>query len=399
MPGEQAFLLAGFFLLLTAAGWSIRYLWERDRPRDNHQYLNVEYLKGLNFLLNEQTDQAVDLFLRMVRVDDETIETHFALGSLFRRRGEVDRAIRIHQNIIARPGLPEEQRQQALYSLARDYMTAGLLDRAESLFLTLAEQSDYRNEALSYLARIYVQERDWQKAVDVGRQLEPRGGDETSRSVAHYHCELAEQAIERGDFSAARQFLRDAQSGRGRTTRGTLIRAELAERTDDRAMAYKLYWRVISENPDLIVEVLPRLHGMYASADKLATLEKQLSDLVRKQPEIVQSLAYVAVLYPDLKSDVLQQCLSDYVQNEPTLADFIDVSRLEDGKIDSEALLKVKTGLAKLATKTPKYRCSECGFSSMSLLWHCPSCKSWETQRPANQVRFDSLVRGGRVDW
>ncbi|MEM8984668.1 MAG: hypothetical protein AAGC71_16770 [Pseudomonadota bacterium] len=148
MPSEQAFLLAGFFLLLTAAGWSIRYLWERDRPQENHQYLNVEYLKGLNFLLNEQTDQAVDLFLRMVRVDDETIETHFALGSLFRRRGEVDRAIRIHQNIIARPGLPEEQRQQALYSLARDYMTAGLLDRAESLFLSLVESNDYRDGAL-----------------------------------------------------------------------------------------------------------------------------------------------------------------------------------------------------------------------------------------------------------
>ena len=399
MPSEQAFLLAGFFLLLTAAGWSIRYLWERDRPRDAHQYLNVEYLKGLNFLLNEQTDQAVDLFLRMVRVDDETIETHFALGSLFRRRGEVDRAIRIHQNIIARPGLPEEQRQQALYSLARDYMTAGLLDRAESLFLTLAEAPDYRDEALSHLTRIYVQERDWQKAVDAGRKLESRGNDEISRSVAHYHCELAEQAIERGDYAAARQFLRDAQSGRGRTTRGTLIRAELAEKTEDRATAYKLYWRAVAENADLIVEVLPRLYRMYADDERLADLEGELATQLRKNPDIGQALAYVAVLHPELDSEVLRTCLANYVENEPTLAEFIDVSRLADGGIDEAALAKVKAGLAKLATKTPKYRCRECGFSSMSILWHCPSCKSWETQRPANQVRFDSLVRGGRVDW
>ncbi len=399
MPGEQALLLAGFFMLLTAAGWSIRYLWERDKPSDNHQYLNVEYLKGLNFLLNEQTDQAVDLFLRMVRVDDETIETHFALGSLFRRRGEVDRAIRIHQNIIARPGLPDEQREQALYSLARDYMKAGLLDRAESLFLNLVEQGSYRDEALTHLSRIYVQERDWSKAVDVGRQLEASGGEAIARSVAHYHCELAEQAIGAGDFAAARQHLRDAQAGRGRTTRGTLIRAELAERTGDQAMAYKLYWRIIGENPDLIIEILPRLHAMHAAENDLARLEKQLATLRKKQPEIGRALAYVAVLHTELDSAVLQDALSEYVRNEPTLAEFIDFARLSGTELDDDALARVKKGLATLATRTPKYRCRECGFSSMSLLWHCPSCKEWETQRPADQVRFDSLVRGETVDW
>ncbi|MEM8982262.1 MAG: hypothetical protein AAGC71_04495, partial [Pseudomonadota bacterium] len=256
-----------------------------------------------------------------------------------------------------------------------------------------------RDGALSHLTRIYVQERDWDKAIGVGRKREARGGDDVSRSVAHYHCELAEQAIDRADYSSARQYLRDAQSGRGRTTRGTLIRAELAERTGDTSTANKLYWRVVSENTDLIVEVLPRLHAMYAADGKLDELEAALADRVAKQPEMTSALAYVGVLHPELDSAVLQRCLSDYVSNEPTLAEFIDVAVVSDAAAGEEALVKVKAGLSRLATKTPKYRCSECGFSSMSLLWHCPSCKSWETQKPANQVRFDSLVRGGSVDW
>ena len=137
MPTESTFLLAGLFLLLAAAGWAMGRFGERDDEQPPPP-LNIDYLKGLNFLLNEQTDQALEHFLEMVRVDDKTIETHFALGSLFRRRGEVDRAIRIHQNIIARPDLAAEQRDQALYSLAKDYLHAGLLDRAENLFARLA---------------------------------------------------------------------------------------------------------------------------------------------------------------------------------------------------------------------------------------------------------------------
>ena len=171
MPTESTFLLAGLFLLLAAAGWAMGRFGERD-TEEAPPPLNIDYLKGLNFLLNEQTDQALEHFLRMVRVDDKTIETHFALGSLFRRRGEVDRAIRIHQNIIARPDLAAEQRDQALFSLAKDYLGAGLLDRAEKLFVRLAQGSRYQVQALESLSGIYEQEKDWEKAIDACRRLE-----------------------------------------------------------------------------------------------------------------------------------------------------------------------------------------------------------------------------------
>ena len=179
--------------------------------------LNIDYLKGLNFLLNEQTDQALEHFLRMVRVDDKTIETHFALGSLFRRRGEVDRAIRIHQNIIARPDLASEQRDQALHALAKDYLAAGLLDRAENLFSRLAQGSRYQVQALDALCGIYEQERDWEKAIDAGQRLEVLGGHSLALQIAHYYCELAEAAIAKGDYVAARDYVKKrSRAGRER---------------------------------------------------------------------------------------------------------------------------------------------------------------------------------------
>ena len=186
MPTESTFLLAGLFLLLAAAGWALGRFGERDEVEGAAPPLNIDYLKGLNFLLNEQTDQALEHFMKMVRVDDKTIETHFALGSLFRRRGEVDRAIRIHQNIIARPDLPAEQRDQAYASLAKDYLRAGLLDRAENMFVRLAEGSRFQVEALEQLCRIYEQEKEWQKAIDAGQRLEVLSGKSLALQIAHY---------------------------------------------------------------------------------------------------------------------------------------------------------------------------------------------------------------------
>jgi lipopolysaccharide biosynthesis regulator YciM len=202
MPTESTFLLAGLFLLLAAAGWAMGRFGERDEEQPPPP-LNIDYLKGLNFLLNEQTDQALEHFLEMVRVDDKTIETHFALGSLFRRRGEVDRAIRIHQNIIARPDLAAEQRDQALHALAKDYLHAGLLDRAENLFVRLSQGSRYQVQALESLCRIYEQEKEWERAIDAAEKLEVLGGRSLALQVAHYYCELAEAASHHNDYSAA----------------------------------------------------------------------------------------------------------------------------------------------------------------------------------------------------
>lgn len=395
MPTESTFLLAGLFLLLAAAGWALGRFGERDEDEDAPPPLNIDYLKGLNFLLNEQTDQALEHFLKMVRVDDKTIETHFALGSLFRRRGEVDRAIRIHQNIIARPDLAAEQRDQAMYSLAKDYLRAGLLDRAENIFGQLAQGSRYQVEALENLCKIYEQEREWQRAIESGQKLEVLSGQSLALQIAHYYCELAEQALSNKDFNAARAFVKKAQSGRPRTQRGALTRAHIAHETNDSKTALRLYHRIIDENTYLITEALPALVKIYEFESTIGQLDKSLRALLAKTPEMKTDVAYTAIVNDIGGINIIDECVEEYMLNEPTLTEFVDIQAVNASSAAdrSSALAKVRAALSKLASTIPRYQCKECGFSSQRLLWQCPSCRDWETQRPFTTVSFDTLLQ------
>ena len=390
MPTESTFLLAGLFLLLAAAGWALGRFGEREEE-DPPPPLNIDYLKGLNFLLNEQTDQALEHFLKMVRVDDKTIETHFALGSLFRRRGEVDRAIRIHQNIIARPDLASEQREQALFSLAKDYLKAGLLDRAENLFVRLSQGSRYQVDALENLTRIYEQEKEWEKAIEAGQQLEVLGGRSLALQIAHYYCELAEAAAIAKDYGAARQYVKQAQAGRPRTLRGALTRAHIAQETKDSKTALRLYHRIIDEHTYLIAEALPEIVAIYERENAIDELEKAFRTMLKKNPEMSTLVAYTAIVNDIGGIPVIDECVEKYLLNEKTLSEFIDMQRATDG--DDVAMARVRKALSNLASSTPRYQCQECGFSSQKLLWQCPSCRSWETQRPASRVQFDTVLQ------
>lgn len=394
MPTESTFLLAGLFLLLAAAGWALGRFDERD-GEEPVVPLNIDYLKGLNFLLNEQTDQALEHFMKMVRVDDRTIETHFALGSLFRRRGEIDRAIRIHQNIIARPDLAAEQRDQAMFSLAKDYLKAGLLDRAEKMFVRLSQGSRYQVEALEQMCRIYELEHEWQKAIDAGQKLELLSGKSLELQIAHYYCELAEKSTSEGDYSAARAFIKKAQSGRPRTQRGALIRADIARDMSDTKTALRLYQRIIDEHTYLITEALPRIVDIHTREDSINKLEKDLDVMLRKYPEMNVDIAYTAIANDIIGIPVIDRCVEEYMLNEPTLGEFVDLQSASGGDPEArqKALGRVRHALSKLAAATPRYQCKECGFSSQKLLWQCPSCKDWETQRPYSRVQFDSVLQ------
>jgi lipopolysaccharide biosynthesis regulator YciM len=362
MPTESTFLLAGLFLLLAAAGWAMGRFGERDEEAAPPP-LNIDYLKGLNFLLNEQTDQALEHFLEMVRVDDKTIETHFALGSLFRRRGEVDRAIRIHQNIIARPDLAAEQR--------------------------------YQVQALENLCRIYEQEKEWERAIEAAEKLEVLGGRSLALQVAHYYCELAETAAAGNDYSAARAYVKKAQTGRPRTMRGALTRAHIAQETHDSKTALRLYHRIIDESTYLIAEALPEIVAIYERENQIAELERALKSLIQKHPEMSTLVAYTAIVNDLGGISVIDDVVKKYLLNEPTLAEFVDLQRLseQESADDESVMIKIRKALSKLATASARYQCQECGFSSQRLLWQCPSCRNWETQRPASRVQFDTVLQ------
>src|SRR5262249_42779229 len=242
MPTEGTFYLAALFIGLAALGFAYKVYTDKDRelpPR-----ISADYIRGLNLVLSRKTDEALELFVQMAKVDDETLETHFALGHLFRRRGEVERAIRVHQNLLARPNLNETQRHQAVFSLAEDYLGAGLYDRAEQLFADLDDSPALAESALEKLVYIYEREREWQTAIDAQRKLEMLSGA-NSNQVAHYYCELAEAARASGDRELARSYLKNTIRSETGQLRGALIRAGLAHEEQEITQAIGLYEQVI----------------------------------------------------------------------------------------------------------------------------------------------------------
>ena len=269
-------LMPLLFLLLPVAaicGWYAgRRVSRKQSPRLPYT-IHRDYFKGLNYLINEQPDKAVDVFIKLLEVDSDTVETHLALGSLFRRRGEVDRAIRIHQNLIARPQLAKQHRLHALSELGQDYLRAGVLDRAERLFLELVELGEGNQSSLRFLLRIYQQEKDWHKAIEIAHKLQTPS-EPMHSIIAQYYCELAEQMIKKGRVDQILNYLKRAQAIDHSCVRASLIRARLEYDTQRYKESIRCYKRVIDQDPDYISEIVAPLSECYqelAEEEKLVT--------------------------------------------------------------------------------------------------------------------------------
>jgi lipopolysaccharide biosynthesis regulator YciM len=398
MPTEATFLLAGLLFLAAALGYFFaRFATaeEDEEPPLENGTLNADYIKGLNFLLNEQPDQALEVFLRMVAVDDETLETHFALGGLFRRRGEVDRAIRVHQNIIARPNLSAMHKEHALVSLAEDYLSAGLFDRAEKLFQDLRESAEYRTRALLKLVRIYEVTHDWEQAIEAFQELEKVAPDHAVASqVAHYYCELAEHAVQDKDFAKAKELLKSAGSGRHGNLRARLALGDIARQTDEHKQAVKLYCEVMDRQPRLIGEVIPKLAESCRALEDQKLLSASLNKLRKNDPLASKAIALAAIHDPSIQNETALACLWEYISADPILANLTDAEGLSEADPEARRVTieRVRKGLAAFISATYRYRCAECGYVTSQLVWQCPSCRSWESVEPIGHLSLTSPI-------
>jgi lipopolysaccharide assembly protein B len=391
MPTDATFLLAALFIALAAAGYVFKLY--SDRDRDLPPQINADYLRGLNLVLNRRTDEALELFVQMAKVDDETLETHFALGHLFRRRGEMERAIRVHENLLARPNLNEAQRHQALFSLAEDYLGAGLFDRAEKLFGELRESTTLAAAALEKLVSIYEREQEWLKAIDALRQLEMLRGSKAGQ-VAHYYCELAEVARAAGDRARAREYLRNTVRSESGALRGTLIRATLAREEQDYAQAIPLYEQVIAADRHFIGEVLPPLLECYRAAGRIADFDAYVNGLLAQDPSLHRDLAYAAIIGDLSGSNALSGAVERFVFGHPVLANLVNADELKELPVvqRAAAIQRIAKGLRDIAMANARYRCTNCGYSTQRFIWHCPSCKMWETVRPIQSVPLENVL-------
>jgi len=403
MPTESAFLLAGLLFIAAALGYVFAKFGDTDEEDISAEKLNSDYMKGLNFVLNEQSDQAVEVFTRMAELDDEALETHFALGSLFRKRGEVDRAIRVHENLIARPTLTRPQKDQAEAALAEDFLSAGLFDRAESLFLTLCDSPDYRLHGLERLRRIYEVTRDWERAVEISRDLDKARGKvavaaENAAHVAHYYCEMAEEAWRQKDTRKAHAMLKLAESGRRQTVRSTLVQADFLSDEGKPDEAVKLYREVIAASPDLMVEVLPRLAANHRAAGSVDELSEYLCEFLELEANgngnITAAIAMSAVRDANIENPQAMKALQHFVAADPTLSRLVGADRFDEID-DSQRLAlmnQVRDALRKIVTARPGYVCCECGYACLIMQWQCPGCHAWESIQPVVKINLVSAI-------
>ncbi len=374
--------------LALYAGWWFARTLEKRSSNKSRQLFSNQYFQGLNYLLNEQPDKAIQVFLELAEVNKDTVETHMALGSLFRRRGEVDRAIRFHQNIIAKPGLDSEQRTQALLELGEDYMRAGLLDRAEHLFAELIETDAHTPFALRSLLEIYQQEKDWEKSLVQAQRLEQVSGEHMGGVMAQFCCEMAESALAKNDLEETRRQLRQARRHDPGCVRARFILARLAARDGEWRAAMDLYEEIATLDPDYIPELLePYLAAVAAAADAgrgRASLEAWAENyngisLVLKLTEFIAE---------EEGGDAAGSFLVSLLTSKPSVRGLDHLIDLKaQGYLDAESsddILKAVT--ARLMSKQPDYRCHHCGFSGHTHHWQCPSCRKWNTTRKIHGV-------------
>ena len=379
-----------FFLLLPVAafyGWymGVRSVYQKKQKKGNQ--LSREYVQGLNFLLNEQPDKAVDHFIALLDVDDETIETHLALGNLFRQNGEVDRAIRIHQNLIARPSLTIEQRDLAMLQLGKDFYQSGLFDRSEETFIQLKESPEYRQVALENLLLIYQQLKDWQEAINCIEQMDKIGKSQAKpRTLSYLYCSLADQMKQPEQQKQVVKLYQKALSTFPKCIRACLAMADYYEQNQQLDKALE----ILEEVPELdidftevILEKLYMLHKQTHTEQDLMLYLKRIIQLGAGASAVILLAKLIAEFQSIEKAQVF---MLQELRRNPTMKGFNHLMTyhlsLAQSDNEKESLLFLHKLVSEQITFRPQYRCQKCGYSTKKLFWQCPSCKSWGRIKP-----------------
>ena len=378
----EIWLLLGIPLFFSL-GWiaarvDIRQLLSESRS------LPQGYFKGLNFLLNDQHDKAIDAFIEIVKLDPETVDLHFALGNLFRRRGETERAIRVHQNLLSRPDLPLDQQTHAMFELGQDYLKAGLLDRAEETFNQLVA-GQYSIQARRALLEIYQREKEWARAIDAALALQESGAGGRQKEIAQFYCEMAQDELVHTHADAALRMLEKAIAADRHSVRATILMGDVQLANGDVEAAVLVWRRVEQQSVPHVALVAQRLMDGYRKLERPQEGLNLLKGYMAEAPSIdLLEVVFKATLELDTV-EVANQLVSAELRRTPTL---LGLDKLLDARLMVAApevrpeLSLVKNLVHGYAQKLTRYQCAHCGFKARQFYWQCPGCSRWETYPP-----------------
>ncbi|MAA65716.1 MAG: lipopolysaccharide assembly protein LapB [Alteromonadaceae bacterium] len=372
-------------VIAVAAGWFMGR-WGRDNAASGQRIDDEEAVRDrLQFLFTNYSDEAIESFVQSLAVSRQTVGLHLSVGAHFRLKGETDRAILIHQNLLARPELPARYSVQVTFELAMDYMNAGLLDRAEALFHQLLGTKDYSRQASDQLIELYQQEREWDKARQVASTLTvgfPE--DELKKQLAYLTCELAEDTLRKDDRWSAQKLIREALEQDRTCVRATFLQAEIQRRQGNLGDVPQTLLKVFDQNPSFGPEAVERLMRQAREKGDVARFARKFKKLYETWPSTSLLLAMVESVERASGRPVAIDLLREELEIRPSvkgLLRLVELAGYEKGMTTDEGRLVSRIGQMLLANR-PVYRCISCGFEGKQMHWLCPSCKKWEKVQP-----------------
>lgn len=381
-------LLALLFVAILIGYFLGRYSASRAE-RSEQSTVSRDYFVGLNYLLNEQPDEAIETFIGALDITSDTVDTYLALGTLFCKRGEVERSIRVHQDLLARPSLTPVQSIKVQLALARDYMSAGLFDRAEAMLIELVGQShEFREEALRQLLNIYEQEKEWQKAIDIGESLKKNQDASCWRILAQYYCEQAEVYLANNDRAAARSYIKSAFSRDKNCVRASLLLGRIEYEEGRYREAIRVLERIARQDNRYVPLSIALLQRAYENSYSPRGLAGYLARCLNEKPASAVILAMTHLLVEEKGRDYAIDFLTTQLHKHPTLKGLDALIELQQqGNGQGEGSLALFKGITRnMLQLKPVFSCAACGFSGKDMHWQCPGCRAWGMIAPVQGI-------------
>jgi lipopolysaccharide biosynthesis regulator YciM len=371
--------------LAALGGWvaAIRHGSASGKPRAFR--LDPDYLKGLNYLLSDQPDRGVDVFVHMLELGPDTFDTYLALGNFFRKRGEVDRAIRIHLNLIDESSIDGEQRSDALLELGQDYLRAGLLDRAEAVFQELLRNNIRRPQVLPWLLEVYQHERDWDNAIRIATQMECVGERPAGAVIAQFYCEMADVARQEAATDRARGLLKRALSSDSQCVRASILLGDIERQAGRHETALAAYACIADQDAALLPEVLESMYACHRELDTVNGMIEYLRGIIPQCRSAMPVLILTDILATERCGAEATGFIADHLAENPSipgLAKYIELRLADDAGAAQENKVILNNLKSQLQQDRPVYACQSCGFSGKLLHWQCPGCRQWDTVKP-----------------
>lgn len=369
--------------LLGILAFLLGFLLARRRSKKTRRQLRFsnDYFQGLNYLLNDEQDKALEIFLKLVEVDWDTIDTSLALGTIFRRKGELDKSIKLHQTLLARPSLPQQYKSRVLLELARDYQLSGWLDRAEGLFNEVLKDEVFVQEALKHLMDIYQQEHEWNAAINIARRYQRKGKENLRPVIAQYFCELSEQALANADGKLAESLATQALSEDENCVRASIILGSIAMDRGAHKRAIRFLQQVEFQNIEFMPLVIDKLTECYRNQSNLKSLITYIKSLERTYDNISFITYLTDLIYEVYGRQSAHDYLASTIIKKPSLHGMKKALELKPNNDDcTDDFLPAV--LDEMIRKKPDFQCSHCGYSANTLYWLCPSCHTWGGMKP-----------------